>query len=247
MIRLTNSAQSALNHEITNYKEFIIDRASGYASQDESIEINNRHIRKAVRDYRNDFYTESRERVVSKKRRLFFSITMLVAILSSILFAFIFFFFTEKRMLERNTDETVMVLSIFGLLITMILIVTMYITMIKLRRKEMDGDNRKKIVEFLNKWNELESLLRNLYKKVNHKEAGTFKELLAFYTGIPAIQEKNKKSSISTLLNARNNLIHRGIKNVNVKTIEGFNDELDMIIGLLKTTNRANQSPEVYD
>lgn len=247
MNRLTKSAQSALDYEMTNFKEFIIDRASGYASQDESIEINDRHIRKAVRDYRNDFYTESRERVVSKKRRFVLSVTMLVAVLSSILFAFIFLFFTEERITEHNTDETVMVLSIFGLLITMMLTITMYFTMIKLRRKEMDGDNRKKIVDFLNKWNELESLLRNLYKKVNHKEAGTFKELLSFYMEIPAIQENDKQSSIFTLLNARNNLIHRSIKKVNIKTIEGLNNELDMIIGLLKTTNRTDQGPEVFE
>lgn len=227
MIRTTKGAQTALESEISKYKDFLIGRAIGYADQDDSLEIRENHIKKAARDFRNDFYEESWKRIVSKKRRKFSYLMMLAITLSAILYAFIIFF-----IFSDNREDVSLLISLCGLFVSLTMM--MYLLKNKDKSKQDDSVNHKMILSFLNKWNELESLLRNLYKKTKHKEAGTFVDLLDFYRDIDDIRHFNMQDSIYMLLNARNNIMHRSIKDVNVNTISGLNEEMDMIIEILR-------------
>ena len=59
MLRLTKNAQAMLRKELSDYESFLISRAMVYANQEDSIEINDKQISKAIKDYRNSFYYDS--------------------------------------------------------------------------------------------------------------------------------------------------------------------------------------------
>lgn len=231
MLRLTKKAEFAMNTELSNYEAFLKNRATVYANQDDSIEIKDRHIIKAIMDYRNDYYYVSREKTNVKERRNYHYLMFLFATICLVLYVLIILLFLEGETLS-NTIE---VISLLGAITTLALVMIMYASIIRKRKIVKENEHQSRIVVFLNKWNEFESLLRALYKKKNKKDPKTFRELLVFYQQQPSVIASGKDDSLHRLLNSRNNLLHRNIKEVNVETIDGLIEEMDAIIENLKT------------
>ena len=229
MLRLTKKAETAVNTELSNYEAFLKERATVYANQDNSIEINERHISRAINDYRNDYYYVRRERNNSE-RRSYSYLMFLFATICLALYVLIILLFIKGDTLAN----TVEVISSLGAITTLFLVILMYTSMIRRYRVVKETENQSKIIEFLNKWNEFESLLRSIYKKKNKKEPLTFRDLLMFYQQQPSVVNSGDDDSLHRLLNSRNNLLHRNIKEVNADTIDGLIEEMDTIIENLK-------------
>lgn len=232
MARLTKEAQDTLDGAITKYRDFIIDRAAVYANQEESIDVKAKHVTKASKDYQNAFFYERKIINRQKHLRMYAYLMMFLAIWMLILFLFL-----SYKSVEDNYELVVLISSMLGIVAVAISIVTMLLTFKRTHSQKGDDEKRQMIVDYLNKWSETESLLRNLFKKKKHKNAENIKELLVFYQELPIIKEKEKQEVIYSLLQARNNLIHRGSKDVNTKIIAGLNDEMDEIIELLRNSN----------
>lgn len=230
MLKLTKKAEIALNTELSNYETFLKNRAMLFANQDDSIEIKDKHIIRAIMDYRNDFYYVSREKANATEHRNYYYLLFLFATICLVLYVLIILLFIKGGTLTN----TVEVISLLGAFTTLALVILMYV-MIRKRKIFKENEHESKIVEFLNKWNEFESLLRSLYKKKNKKHPKSFRELLMFYQQQPSIVESGKSDSLHRLLNSRNNLLHRNIKDVNVETIDGLIREMNAIIENLKT------------
>lgn len=231
MLRLTKKAEFALNTELSNYETFLKNRATVYANQDDSIDIKDKHIIRAIKDYRNDYYYVSRERNNVKERRNYYYLMFLFATICLALYVLIILLFIKGDTLTNAVE----IISLLGALTTLVLVMLMYVSMIRRRRIINENDNQGKIIEFLNKWNEFESLLRALYKKKNKKAPKTFRDLLMFYQQQPSVVNNGNDDSLHRLLNSRNNLLHRNIKDVNVKTIDGLIEEMVAIIENIKT------------
>ena len=231
MLRLTKKAEFALNTELSNYETFLKNRAMRYANQDDSIEIKDKHIIRAIKDYRNDYYYISRERSNVKERRNYYYLMFLFAIICLALYILIILLFIK----DDSLSNTVEVISLLGAFTTLTLVILMYVSMIRKRMIVKESEHQRKIVEFLNKWNEFESLLRSLYKKKKKKDSKTFRELLMFYQQQPSVVASGKEDTIYRLLNSRNNILHRNIKEVNDETIDGLIGEIDTMIDNLKT------------
>lgn len=230
MLRVTKNAQTLLNAELASYEAFLLNRATVYADQDDSIEIKDKHVNKAIRDYRNDYYYVNREKGKYKERKRFQLLMLFFATICMVLYLLIILLFVRGDTLTN----TVEIISLLGVLTTMVLVLTMYVAMTRRRMVGKEDDNQEKIISFLNKWNEFESLLRALYKKKNNQNPKTFRELLLFYQQLSAANGGNPES-LYRLLSSRNNLLHRSIKEVNVKTIDGLIEEMDVIIDNLKS------------
>lgn len=230
MLRVTKKAHMVLNAELANYETYLVNRATVYAEQDESIEIKAQHIKKAIKDYRNDYYFVSSEKNKNKARRKSQLLMLFFTLICLAFYLLIIFLFVKGDTLTN----TVEVISLLGALTTMMLVMTMYASMIRRRKVEKETDNREKIIVFLNKWNEFESLLKTLYKKKNNTAPKTFRDLLMFYQQHPSIVNSGNPESLHRLLNSRNNLLHRTIKEVNSKTIDGLIGDMDEIIETLK-------------
>lgn len=230
MLRLTKKAEIALNTELSNYETFLKSRAMMYANQDDDIEIKDKHIIRAIKDYRNDYYYISSERSYVKERKNSYYLMFLFATICLVLYILIILLFIKGDSLS-NTIE---VISLIGAFTTMALVMLMYVSMIQKSIIVKDRKHQNKIVVFLNKWNEFEALLRALYKKKNRKDPKTFRELLLFYQQQPSVVESGNDDSIHRLLNSRNNLLHRNIKEVNDETIDGLIEEMDNLIENLK-------------
>lgn len=232
MARLTKEAQETLDGAIVKYKDFIIERATIYASQEDSLDIRGKHVIKAVKDYQNVFIYENKKIIKHRHFRLYTYMMMSLAICILIIFLFLSF-----KSLEDNYEVVVLVSSILGVIAVAISMVTMLLTYKKARPHKDKSENRQKNIGYLNKWSEMESLLRNLYRKKKHKTPETIKELLDFYQELPIVVERGKQDSIYPLLQARNNLIHRGSIDADVKVISNLNDEIDAIIDILRNSN----------
>jgi hypothetical protein len=232
MARLTKEAQETLDGAISKYKDFIIEHSTVYANQEDSIDITPKHVTMASNDYQNAFFYERKIMNRQKHLRMYAYMMMIMAITMLILFMFL-----SYKSVEDNYELVVLLSSVLGIVAVTISIVTMMLTFKRTHPQQGDDSKRQMIVDYLNKWSETESLLKNLYKKKNHKNAENIKELLVFYEELPTIIEKEKQEVIYTLLQARNNLIHRGSKDVNTKIISSLNEELDEIIELLRNTN----------
>ena len=231
MLRVTNKAQAVLNEEMANYEAFLMNRATVYAEQDNSVEIKDKHINRAIKDYRNDYYYVSREMSKIKEHRKDQYSMFFFAIICLTLFVLIILLYIQ----QESITNTVEVISSLGVLAALILVITIYVSMRRRRNAGLENENQGKIIAFLNKWNEFESLLRVLYKKDNNKDPKTFRDLLLFYQQLPIVDNDGNLDSLQRLLNSRNNILHRSIKDVNAKTIDGLIQETDEIINRLKT------------
>lgn len=224
---MTRGAKALFDREISKYRSYLIERASGYADQDDNLEINDRHISNAVRDYQNDYYYETRNNIIReewlKKVQL---MTMFVTVC---LFLFVIVAFLINRGELGNSSAEI--LSVIGALISTGMVGMTFITSQERRKSSI---YQQRIVEYLNKWNEVESLLRRLYKKKKHENAKSIRDLLNFYRELAAEKDNSLENSIVRLLNLRNNIVHRGIKEVNYETLEGLILEMDNVIKDLK-------------
>lgn len=232
MARLTKEAQETLDGAINKYRDFIIERATVYANQEDCIDVKTKHVIKASNDYQNAFFYERKIMNRQKYLRMYAYMMMILAITMLILFMFL-----SYKSVEDDYELVVLLSSVLGIVAVTISIVTMMLTFKRTHPQKGDDGKRQMIVDYLNKWSETESLLKNLYKKKNHKNADTIMDLLDFYQELPIIIEKEKQEVIFTLLQARNNLIHRGSKDVNAKIIASLNEEMDEIIELLRNSN----------
>lgn len=230
MLRVTKKAQTVLNEELANYEAFLMNRAMVYADQDDSIEIKDKHINRAIKDYRNDYYYVSREKSKIKERRNDQYSMFFFAIICLTLYLLIILLFIQGGSFTNPVE----VISLLGVATSLVLVITMFVSMRRRRKVEIGSESQGKIIAFLNKWNEFESLLRALYKKNNNKDPKTFRDLLLFYQQLPLVDSDGNLDSLQRLLNSRNIILHRSIKDVNVKTIEGLIDEMEEIIDKLK-------------
>lgn len=236
MMRLTKTGKSTLDKEVERYREYIIERAENYASQDDSIDITEKHVIKAANDFQNDMFVESQKRATREERRKKSYFTLLAMILCVVFLVFIVVLsFYDLR--EGGQKHASFISLLSGVMTVFVMAITMSELRGYKRKGRKDGEGHKQIVLFLNKWNEAESLLKNLYRKKNHKEAGTIKELLLFYKDLPSVQENGKEEAIHSLLIVRNNLVHRSAGGVKVETITRLNKEMDEVLELLKNSN----------
>lgn len=230
MLRLTKKAETALNTELSNFETFLKERATVYANQDNSIEINERHISRAIKDYRNDYYYVRRERNNNSERRKYSYLMFLFATICFALYVLIILLFIK----EDELTNLVEVVSLLGALTTLMLVMIMYVSMKRRNKVVKENESQSKIIEFLNKWNEFESLLRSFYKKKEKRDPKTFRDLLLFYQQQPTVVNSGNGESLHRLLNSRNNLLHRSIKDVNADTIDSLIKEMDAITENLK-------------
>lgn len=230
MLRLTKNAQAMLRKELSDYESFLISRAMLYANQEDSIEIKDKQISKAIKDYRNSFYYDSTALSNNNKRRNYRYFTFLVASICFVIYILLFLLYAKGET-AANTMEVV---SIIGGLTALVLVLTMFFTILKTRKTMTGQKSNEKIIYFLNRWNEYESLLRNLYKKKNGKEVKTFRDLLNFYQGQDSVDAIDKET-LHRLLYSRNNIIHRNLNDINDKTIDGLIKEMDGMIEDLKS------------
>ena len=203
MIDITKGAREALDMEIAHYKDYLINRASNYANQNKALEIKSEHIHKAAEEFRNDFYSSSGN-YINKKTRINYS--SFILIISLLLIAFIPLpFFILNLNANINKDELLLIVSLMAAIMGMMITVATLVFS-KKQRVTLKMTNNESIVKFLNKWNEVESLLRNLYKKYNKQDSKNIKELIQFYQELPVIQEKGMADVIIRLLITRNNI-----------------------------------------
>lgn len=235
-MRITKSGKATLDKEVVRYREYIIERAEKYASQDDSVDITERHVIKAANDFQNDMFAESQRMAVRNENRKQSYLMLFTMALCVIFLAFIVFL-TFNDMKEGAQKHTVFISLLSGVMAVLVMSITMSELLGYKRRRGKDRENHKQVVLFLNKWNEAESLLRNLYKNKNHKEAGTIKDLLLFYKEIPLVKEKGKEDSLHSMLIIRNNLVHRSLGGVKNETITRLSIEMDEIIDILRESN----------
>lgn len=235
-MRITKSGKSTLDKEVEKYRDYIIERAEKYASQDDSIDITERHVIMAANDFQNDIFVESQKRTIREERRKKSYFTWLVMILCVVFLVFIVVLsIYDSR--EGGQKHASFISLLSGIMTVFVMTITMYELRGYKRKGREDSEGHKQIVLFLNKWNEAESLLKNLYRKKNHKDAGTIKDLLLFYKDLPSVQEKGKEEAIHSLLIIRNNLVHRSTGGVKVETITRLNKEMNEVLELLKDSN----------
>ena len=230
MLRLTKNAQAMLRKELSDYESFLISRAMVYANQEDSIEINDKQISKAIKDYRNSFYYDSIIQSNNNQHRKYRYFTFLAASICLLMYVLLLLLYFKGE----TAANTVELVSIIGSLTALVLVLTMFSTILKTRETRTAAKNNQKIICFLNLWNEYESLLRNLYKKKNGKYAKTFRDLLNFYLAQECVDALDKET-LHRLLHARNNIIHRNLNDINDKTIDGLIKEMDGIIEDLKS------------
>lgn len=229
MLRLTKNAQAMLRKELSDYESFLVSRANLYANQEDSIEIKDKQISKAIKDYRNSFYYDSNTRSINNKHRKYRYFTFLFASVCFVIYILLFLLYFKGE----AAAATVELVSIIGGMTAFVLVLTIFFTIKKTEERTGKGSNEK-IICFLNRWNEYESLLRNLYKIKNGKYAKTFRDLLNFYQsqeGVDIIDQE----TLLRLLNSRNNIIHRNLNDINDKIIEGLINEMDGMIEELKS------------
>lgn len=236
MLRITKSGKATLDKEVERYREYIIERAEKYASQDESVDITERHVIKASNDFQNDMYAESQRRSVRNENRKQ-SYLLLLSMALCIVFLVFIVFLTFNDMKEGAQKHTTFISLLSVIMTVFVLTITMLELYGNKGKRGKNQENHRQSILFLNKWNEAESLLRNLYKKKNHKEAGTIKDLLLFYKDIPMVKEKGKEDSLHSMLIIRNNLVHRSLGGVKVETITRLTDEMNEILELLRESN----------
>lgn len=236
MLRITKSGKATLDKEVERYREYIIERAKKYASQDDSVEITERYVIKAANDFQNDMFAESQRMAVRNEKRKQ-SYLMLLTIALCIVFLVFIVFLTFNDVKEGAQKHTVFISLLSGVMALCFMTITMLELYGYKKRRGKTSENHKQAVLFLNKWNEAESLLRNLYKKKNHKEAGTIKDLFLFYKDIPLVKENGKEESLHSMLIIRNNLLHRSLGGVRNETITKLTDEMNEILEILRSSN----------
>lgn len=227
MLRLTNKAQALFKQEIADYEDFLMNRAMLYANQDDSIEIRDKHIAKAIRDYRNTFYYAYKERIMQEEKRRERYIPLFFAAICLILFALIVLILFNGVSSTKNVE----LISILGSLVSLVWVHAMYLSLT--RRKRKSEESQKKIIEFLNKWNEFEAILRNRYRKKYSKDPKTFRDLINFYQIQDGVDAEDKET-LHRLLISRNNMIHRSLKDINEATIDGLLVDVDNMIDQIK-------------
>lgn len=230
MLRLTKNAQTMLRKELSDYESFLISRAMVYANQEDSIEINDKQIYKAIKDYRNSFYYDSIIQSNNNQHRKYRYFTFLAASICLLMYVLLLLLYFKGE----TAANTVELVSFIGSLTALVLVLTMFFTILKTRKTMTGQKSNEKIIYFLNRWNEYESLLRNLYKKKNGKEVKTFRDLLNFYQGQDSVDAIDKET-LHRLLYSRNNIIHRNLNDINDKTIDGLIKEMDGMIEDLKS------------
>lgn len=236
MLRISKSGKATLDKEVERYREYIIERAEKYASQDDSVDITERHVIKAANDFQNDMYAESQRRTMRNENRKQLSFMHLTLVLCVVFLGFnVLLTFNDMKGEEQK--HTLFISLFSGVMAVFVMAITMLELYGNNRRRGKDRENHKQTVLFLNKWNEAESLLRNLYKKKNHKEAGTIKDLLLFYKDIPLVKEKRIEDSLHSMLIIRNNLVHRSLRGVKNETITRLTDEMNEILEVLRASN----------
>ena len=235
-MRITKGGKSTLDKEVERYKEYIIERAGKYASQDDSIDITERHVINAANDFQNDMFVESQNRTIREEKRKKSYFIWLVTILCIVFLVFIVVlsFYDSNEVGQKHTS---LISLLSGVMTAFVMATTISELRGRKRKGGKDSEVHKQTIIFLNKWNEAESLLKNLYRKKNHKDAGTIKNLLLFYKDLPSVQEKGKEDAIHSLLIVRNNLVHRSAGGVKMETITRLNKEMNEMLELLKESN----------
>lgn len=230
MLRLTKNAQAVLKKELSDYESFLLNRAMLYANQEDSIEIKDKHISKAKKDFRNSFYYESRVMAINKERRKYYYATFLFATICLVMYILLVLLLFRGE----TATNSVELVSVVGGITALVLVLTLFFSRLKARRVRKEKDSHGKVVQFLNSWNEFEALLRNLYRKKNSKDPKSFRDLLNFYQEQENVDAADRET-LHRLLNSRNNIIHRNLSDVNGETIDGLIKDMDGIIENLKS------------
>lgn len=230
MKKLTDSAQNTLKTELEIYKKFILKRSSFYADIDDSVVINDSHIQKAAEEYNGNFMTS---KPLPEKRKNFLYFTMIFSLIS-IFVAVITLYSTFFNIF----DITIVIISLSVLVLTL----ASFLILMKDNKKQKMSEKGKKVLKFLNKWDELEYQLSILYEKKYEKNPGNMRELLSLFVELPEAQKTENPEIFFSLLDFRNNIIHRNMKEISNKKLDKSIADVCRILDLLKKVELVSET-----
>lgn len=235
MKKLTDKAENELKLELETFRKYILKNSLFYADIDDSVVINESHIKKAAEEYNSNYNIANRDLFEKRSKDIVFK-TLIISLLS-IFFAVISLYSTMFYIDSLPVIMTSLVVFIL-VLVSLIIILSHY-------REQKMGEKERKVLKFLNKWNNMEFILRNLYEKEYQKEPGSIKELLFFYIDKLEGQNQRQDSLIFSLLQSRNDIIHKNVKKVSINTLDESINDMDEILFRLKKIesiiNKINQ------
>lgn len=239
MKKLTGSAEKALKEELDRYKRFIMNRSSFYADLDESNVIGDSYIQKAAKEY-NSNYTISRYNV--SRVNTFIDIFVLFIAVTFLTFGIYCIIFFPNMVEHFRGPYYYFYIIIAVLFFAAFIYFGLYYSR---RKKRIDSEKERRILKFLNKWDELEYVLQNMYEKKYEKPAGNIKDLLFFYIGLPEVNNSERDISIFSLLEYRNKIIHMKTDRIDLDMLDSSIKKIDDILDVLKEIEVVEKKNEL--
>lgn len=238
MKKLTGSAEKALKEELDRYKRFIMNRSSFYADLDESNVIGDSYIQKAAKEY-NSNYTISRYNVSPVNS--FIDIFILSISITCLTSGIWYIFYPNKVWPFSGPSYYYIIAMLFS-------VAFVYFWLYYNRRKKRnDSEKERKVLKFLNKWDEVEYVLQNLYEKKFEKPAGNIKDLLFFYIDLPEVNNSERVTSIFSLLEYRNKIIHMKMDRIDLDMLDSSIKKIDDILNALKDIDVIEKKNELIN
>ncbi len=218
-----------------------MNRSSFYADLDESNVIGDSYIQKAAKEY-NSNYTVSRFNV--SPVNIFIDI-LILSISIAFLTIGIYFIIFYPNIVERFSGPS----YYFYIIIALFFIVAfVYFWLYYNRRKKRnDSEKERRVLKFLNKWDEVEYVLQNLYEKKFEKPAGNIKDLLFFYIGLPEVNNSERVTSIFSLLEYRNKIIQMKMDRIDLDMLDSSIKKIDDVLNALKDIEVIEKKNELLN